>query len=1102
MATITTRSGKGSPLTNTEVDDNFTNLNTAKYESGNNVTLGTVTSGATTITGTTTITADTGDGLVINHGDFHSGLLIKRTHATNSPSIQWQNNTGRLGMLYAQNADKNIYWRPGTTTSNFKIWHAGNDGSGSGLDADTLDGINSGSFFNVGGKMKRWRPADQGNLTTYPVYYKVATVNKGNGGLHMRGSLNNHVEAFGTSFFDLNFFGREGNAGTDLCIEGTVGVSTAGTGVLVVKSSNEGSYHTYDVYIALARYSMVSVDLTQEGNTEIFTPDTGTTTKPTGYGTEFDTTATAAGYYVIQNSVGTPIWHSGNDGSGSGLHADLLDGLHASSFLRSNEDDIATHQLTLRKDDGPLYIQSATNAPSNGAMIKFSDNFNGFADGDEQYGWIKYKHADGQVGYEPSTSNDGFIIGGSENNTLVNIHGQLNVTDSANIDGNLFVDGHLYNEGLLTVSGKRVLYLPSNSSERGPWNPIVTAIRGSGTRIHQDEDFATGVNNVSVYNNEGGTAVTHHYEDDSTTLGKAAPNSSGKVIRIQYTVGATSPNFGGFHQTFSSAANQTIVQIFQALVPEGRKLTLHENAQGTNKTTYWLTDDAGTGKWEWYARVSHCGPTGSFSTSGHVACKDGDDEDFAWYLASCASYRVTHAPNRFASWTDGNDGSGSGLDADTVDGVQAASFIRSDADDTISGNLETTGQITLKASSPQIKFEDTGDGDDQADDFWLHANSNRFYILADRADDNGWETPYPLELNSATNESLTFGNTIWTNANDGSGSGLDADTLDGIGSGSFLRSDANDTKTGSFDQTSGSFISSGFTTTNLNSAWQVAGTTKNVGIAPFRYQDDATNKPEGGNNAHWGLNIYAHAGSGGAYPYGHQISAASSGTIWNRWVSSGSFSGWKKIWDSGNDGSGSGLDADTIDGVQASGFLQPDANGKVVLTEANGTANERQCLLVLKGETSNRPYIQFSENTNEGITSGMSLEYNGYPTGVSNYMAINGVTGDLRHKFTSGGNYTATGNVTAYSDARLKDNIETLDGSKVYEMRGVSFTKDGKANSGVIAQELQKVAPELVHDDGEYLSVAYGNTIGYLIEAIKDLKAEIDELKGAKNDAS
>jgi hypothetical protein len=98
------------------------------------------------------------------------------------------------------------------------------------------------------------------------------------------------------------------------------------------------------------------------------------------------------------------------------------------------------------------------------------------------------------------------------------------------------------------------------------------------------------------------------------------------------------------------------------------------------------------------------------------------------------------------------------------------------------------------------------------------------------------------------------------------------------------------------------------------------------------------------------------------------------------------------------------------------------------------------------------------------------------------------------------GTFTATGDVVAYSDERLKSDIKTLDGSKVYNMRGVSFVKDNKQSSGVIAQELEKIAPELVNNDSEYKSVAYGNITGYLIEAIKELKAEIEELKKYKCD--
>jgi hypothetical protein len=97
------------------------------------------------------------------------------------------------------------------------------------------------------------------------------------------------------------------------------------------------------------------------------------------------------------------------------------------------------------------------------------------------------------------------------------------------------------------------------------------------------------------------------------------------------------------------------------------------------------------------------------------------------------------------------------------------------------------------------------------------------------------------------------------------------------------------------------------------------------------------------------------------------------------------------------------------------------------------------------------------------------------------------------------GDIRATGNLLTSSDNRLKHDVSTLDGSKVYDMRGVQFFKDNKKGSGVIAQELLEVAPELVESDGEYLSVSYGNLVGYLIEAIKDLNNEVQTLKNQIN---
>ena len=107
---------------------------------------------------------------------------------------------------------------------------------------------------------------------------------------------------------------------------------------------------------------------------------------------------------------------------------------------------------------------------------------------------------------------------------------------------------------------------------------------------------------------------------------------------------------------------------------------------------------------------------------------------------------------------------------------------------------------------------------------------------------------------------------------------------------------------------------------------------------------------------------------------------------------------------------------------------------------------------------------------------------------------------------TSGVDVTGTlsaSEVTATSDERLKSDIQTIDNAldKVMNMRGVSYTKQAEKGVGVIAQEIEKVLPEVV-TDGEYKSVAYGNIVGVLIEAIKEQQKQIDELKKDKHGSS
>lgn len=94
------------------------------------------------------------------------------------------------------------------------------------------------------------------------------------------------------------------------------------------------------------------------------------------------------------------------------------------------------------------------------------------------------------------------------------------------------------------------------------------------------------------------------------------------------------------------------------------------------------------------------------------------------------------------------------------------------------------------------------------------------------------------------------------------------------------------------------------------------------------------------------------------------------------------------------------------------------------------------------------------------------------------------------------GTIRATANVIAYSDERLKEDVQPIQSAldKVRRLQGVSFIRndmdDDRRHIGVIAQAIQPIVPEVVHEDDDgMLSVAYGPLVALLIEAIKELDA-------------
>ncbi|WP_394289714.1 tail fiber domain-containing protein, partial [Fusobacterium necrophorum] len=99
---------------------------------------------------------------------------------------------------------------------------------------------------------------------------------------------------------------------------------------------------------------------------------------------------------------------------------------------------------------------------------------------------------------------------------------------------------------------------------------------------------------------------------------------------------------------------------------------------------------------------------------------------------------------------------------------------------------------------------------------------------------------------------------------------------------------------------------------------------------------------------------------------------------------------------------------------------------------------------------------------------------------------------------TASGDILAQGTVTGLSDKRLKQNIEKIQNPLkiLKKLNGYTFIMNKERHVGVIAQEVQKALPEAVREtENGYLSVAYGNMVGLLIEANKELLKRIEVLE-------
>jgi hypothetical protein len=206
-------------------------------------------------------------------------------------------------------------------------------------------------------------------------------------------------------------------------------------------------------------------------------------------------------------------------------------------------------------------------------------------------------------------------------------------------------------------------WLNETNTAVGNPHPMFYAMR-QGKRLFNDEEFATGVNSVAAYNNAGNGVVTV----TRTNAISGVPNSTGYCLEVRHTDNTATPGFGGVMQIVNSALNKRFVQMFRAKLPAGYKFVYASNSVGTNGANYFLTSDAGTGKWETYIRVVESGDSGSFSSSGHIyvtgSPAPSPGVNLVWWIASMTAFELDSLTG----------GSGSGLNADFLDGLDSTAF--------------------------------------------------------------------------------------------------------------------------------------------------------------------------------------------------------------------------------------------------------------------------------------------------------------------------------------------------------------------------------------------------------------------------------------------
>ena len=499
-------------------------------------------------------------------------------------------------------------------------------------------------------------------------------------------------------------------------------------------------------------------------------------------------------------------------------------------------------------------------------------------------------------------------------------------------------------------------------------------------------------------------------------------------------------------------------------------------------------------------------------------------------------------------WHAGNDGSGSGLDADTVDGIQASSFLRADTNDTVTGG---PWHLTNTNSSWAYRFQNNTASNSSV--YMSHGGGYGMHIR----NDTGGTSHYLLQVYGSNGTDFMVrggdalvtsgGNTMWHAGNDGASSGLDADTVDGLQSSSFLRSDADDTFTGGLVSSSrDEGIFGVYDSYKTDHIWSMGTGYKNhssgtnfgglYGLA-YKHVNNSTGGTMGGSHQM----VWCHnGGARGAIGYNQ---------VWHaeamRVTSSNHL-----VMHAGNDGSGSGFDADTCDGqhlgtganptfsnVYVNSWHRNNDSGDGLYNDATTSyfySDHDDVYNVAGGSSAN--WIRFRDEHAGTIRGyvGANTSFAGFLDSAGNWaFSSNQYTNysyrdlacspdgshDLGYGNRRWDNVYATNGTIQTSDRNEKENIVATDLGLdfVNKLSPVSFKRKGKTRThyGFIAQDIEQIITDLgktttqfapliksdiseAKDGSEYrYGLRYEQLLAPVVKAIQELAVKVAALESA-----